>query len=57
MLSSRNFPRSLIVSWKRPQNFSVKRCIYMLDDLAFQGRNPQWTLPSIFFLYVQSSRR
>src|SRR5438876_1820029 len=29
----------------------------LLDDLVFQGRNPQWTLPSIFFLYVHSSRR
>src|SRR5204863_9865984 len=29
----------------------------LLDDFVFQGRNPQWTLPSIFFLYVHSSRR
>src|SRR5215470_14261424 len=29
----------------------------LLDDLVFQGRDPQWTLPSIFFLYVHSSRR
>src|SRR3989441_8197631 len=29
----------------------------LLDDLVFQGRNPQWTLLSIFFLYVHSSRR
>ena len=28
----------------------------LLDDLVFQGRDPQWTLPSIFFLYVHSSR-
>src|ERR1700747_3134712 len=29
----------------------------LLDGLVFQGRDPQWTLPSIFFLYVHSSRR
>src|SRR5205809_1440152 len=29
----------------------------LLDDLVFQGRNPQWTLPPILFLYVHSSRR
>jgi hypothetical protein len=29
----------------------------VLDDLIFQGRNPKWTLPSIFFLYVHPSRR
>src|SRR5438094_5181761 len=29
----------------------------LLDDLVFQGRDSQWTLPSIFFLYVHSSRR
>src|SRR5512146_419963 len=29
----------------------------LLHDLVFQGRNSQWTLPSIFFLYVHSSRR
>src|SRR5262249_29758703 len=29
----------------------------VLDDFVFQGRNPQWALPSIFFLYVHSSRR
>src|SRR5215468_8441667 len=29
----------------------------LLDDLVFQGRDPQWALPSIFFLYVHSSRR
>src|SRR5215469_9989888 len=28
----------------------------LLDDLVFQGRDTQWTLPSIFFLYVHSSR-
>src|SRR5262249_38894517 len=28
----------------------------LLDDLVFQGRD-QWTLPSIFFLYVHSPRR
>ena len=28
----------------------------MLDDFVFQGRNPQWTLPPICFLYVHSSR-
>src|SRR5204863_9460758 len=29
----------------------------LLDDLVFQSRDSQWTLPSIFFLYVHSSRR
>src|SRR5438046_10503135 len=29
----------------------------MLDDFVFQGRDRQWTLPSILFLYVYSSRR
>src|SRR5215467_5298556 len=29
----------------------------LLDNLVFQGRDPQWALPSIFFLYVHSSRR
>src|SRR5215472_10967349 len=29
----------------------------VLDELVFQGRNSQWTLPSIFFLYVHSSRK
>src|SRR5215469_3293224 len=29
----------------------------LLDNLVFQGRDSQWTLPSIFFLYVHSSRR
>src|SRR5215470_15075198 len=29
----------------------------LLDDFVFQGRDPQWTLPPIFFLYVHSSRR
>ena len=29
----------------------------VLDELIFQGRNSQRTLPSIFFLYVHSSRR
>src|SRR5438034_1982602 len=28
----------------------------LLDQLVFQGRNPQWALPSICFLYVHSSR-
>src|SRR5260370_25654847 len=28
----------------------------LLDKLVFQGRNPQWALPSICFLYVHSSR-
>src|ERR1700757_2041595 len=28
----------------------------VLDDFVFQSRNSQWTLPSIFFLYVHSSR-
>src|SRR5207253_9615265 len=28
----------------------------LLDDLVFQGRDSQWTLPSIFFRYVHSSR-
>ena len=28
----------------------------LLDDLVFQSRDPQWTLPSIFFLYVHSPR-
>src|SRR6516162_3453890 len=28
----------------------------VLDELIFQGRNSEWTLPSIFFLYVHSSR-
>jgi hypothetical protein len=28
----------------------------LLDDFVFQGRDPQWTLPPIFFLYVHSSR-
>src|SRR5262252_1389675 len=28
----------------------------LLDDFVFQGRDPQWTLSSIFFLYVHSSR-
>src|SRR5260370_369185 len=29
----------------------------LLDDLVFQGRDSQWTLPPIFFLYVHSPRR
>jgi hypothetical protein len=29
----------------------------MLDNFVFHSRNPQWTLPSICFLYVHSSRR
>src|SRR6516162_2321969 len=29
----------------------------VLNDFVLQGRNSQWTLPSIFFLYVHSSRR
>ena len=29
----------------------------VLNELVFQGRDSQWTLPSIFFLYVHSSRR
>src|SRR3974390_406342 len=29
----------------------------VLDEFIFQGRDSQWTLPSIFFLYVHSSRR
>src|SRR6476660_1641218 len=29
----------------------------LLDDFVFQCRNPQWTLSSILFLYVDSSRR
>src|SRR6201997_951883 len=29
----------------------------VLDDFVLQGRNSQWTLSSIFFLYVHSSRR
>ena len=29
----------------------------VLDELIFQGRDSEWTLPSIFFLYVHSSRR
>src|SRR5499425_1593986 len=29
----------------------------LLDDLVFQSRNSQWTLPSVFFLYVHPSRR
>src|SRR5213594_2972254 len=28
----------------------------VLDDFVFQGRDPQWSFPSIFFLYVHSSR-
>src|ERR1700745_3067431 len=28
----------------------------VLDELIFQGRDSEWTLPSIFFLYVHSSR-
>src|SRR5260370_20601449 len=28
----------------------------LLDQFVFQGRNPQWTLPPICFLYVHSSR-
>src|SRR5712672_318914 len=28
----------------------------MLDNLVFHRRNPQWTLSSICFLYVHSSR-
>ena len=28
----------------------------LLDDFVFQRRDPQWTLPSICFLYVHSSR-
>ena len=29
----------------------------LLDNLVFQGRDSQWTLASIFFLYVHPSRR
>jgi hypothetical protein len=29
----------------------------VLDKLIFQGRDSEWALPSIFFLYVHSSRR
>src|SRR5215469_10355395 len=29
----------------------------ILEDFVFQGRNPQWTLPPIFFLDVYPSRR
>ncbi len=29
----------------------------VLDEFVFQGRDSEWTLPSIFFLYVHSSRR
>jgi hypothetical protein len=29
----------------------------VLDEFIFQGRDSEWTLPSIFFLYVHSSRR
>src|SRR6266436_8785914 len=28
----------------------------LLDNLVFHSRNPEWTLSSIFFLYVHSSR-
>src|SRR5579864_2994051 len=28
----------------------------LLDHLVFQGRDPQWTLPPIFFLYAHSPR-
>src|SRR4029077_9008133 len=28
----------------------------VLDELIFQGRDSEWALPSIFFLYVHSSR-
>src|ERR1700756_5483539 len=28
----------------------------VLDELIFQGRDSEWTLPPIFFLYVRSSR-
>src|SRR5215831_12224589 len=29
----------------------------VLDDFVLQSRDSQWTLPSIFFLYVHSFRR
>ena len=29
----------------------------LLDNFVFHGRDPQWTLPPIFFLYVHSPRR
>jgi hypothetical protein len=29
----------------------------VLDKLIFQGRDSEWALPSIFFLYKHSSRR
>src|SRR5262245_46544124 len=29
----------------------------LLDDFVLQSRDSQWTLASIFFLYVHSSRR
>jgi hypothetical protein len=29
----------------------------VLDELIFQSRDSEWALPSIFFLYVHSSRR